>query len=242
MPNVLQFSKPEDEWIEIPSGYKTAKKWTPQIGDIFPNFRTWGTEGEFCLHNWAEGEWVYFFSHRKAFAPICTTELASLAVMQEDFKRANIALAAISVGTLYETMTWVEEVEALFDIRIDFPVLSDPNGMLSEEMGLIHPKSDPNFSIRKSFIIGPDLRLRMMFDYPACVGRSSEEALRATQALQAAEATNLAVPADWQPGDEFLARPSDDADQDLYRRYGRNWTKVSNSLKVIQPSAVKEPA
>ncbi len=239
MPNVLQFSKPEDEWIEIPRGYRTAKKWTPQIGDIFPNFKTCGTEGDFCLHNWAEGRWVYMFSLRKAFAPICTTELASLAVIQEDFKRANIAMVAMSVGTLHETMLWVEQVEALFDIRIDFPVLSDPNGSLSEEMGVIHPKNDPNYSIRKSFVIGPDLRVRMMFDYPANVGRSSEEVLRTAQALQAAEETKLAVPADWQPGDEFLARPSDSADCDLARRYGKEWTKVSEDLKIIQASAAK---
>jgi peroxiredoxin (alkyl hydroperoxide reductase subunit C) len=242
MQSFLTPAQPEGEWIEIPRGYRTMRAWTPQIGDIFPNFKAYSTHGDFCFHNWAEGRWVYFYSHRSAFTPVCSTELASIALYQDDFKKAGIAIAAVSVGTLEETMSWVEEIEATFNVAVEFPVLSDPNGKLSHEMGLIHPKNDPKHSIRKSFIIDPALRLRMMFDYPACVGRSSEEVLRAAQALQIADRTELSVPADWQPGDDMLAPPGHDDDTYLNKHYGEHWTRVRSYLTVIQPEAAERDA
>jgi len=64
-----------ENWVEVPRGYRKVHAWTPQIGDIFPNFNVPSTQGSIAFHNWAEGEWVYLFSHPSAFTPICTTEL-----------------------------------------------------------------------------------------------------------------------------------------------------------------------
>jgi len=227
-----------ENWVEVPSGYRKIHAWTPQIGDIFPNFNVPSTQGSIAFHNWDEGEWVYLFSHPSAFTPICTTELASMAMMLRDFEDAGISVAALSMSGQAETARWVADVEDTFGLDVDFPVMSDPGGRISREMGLIHPKEDAGCTIRKSFIIDPSLKLRMMFDYPTAVGRSSEEALRAILALQATDRTALGVPADWQPGDDLLARPNDCADSDMDTRYGRKWTRMCDYLKVVHAGAV----
>lgn len=236
----LNKGRPES-WIEVPSGYRTEKAWSPQIGDIFPNFKAMSTQGEIRLHGWAEGRWVHLFSHPAAFTPICSTELASLAEMAPDFARAGVEMLGLCVGQPEDTARWVEDVERIFGLRIGFPVLSDPDGRLSQAMGLIHPKNDNECTIRKSFILDPALRVRMMFDYPAFVGRSSEEVLRSIAALQAADLTGLAVPADWQPGDDLLARPGECDDAMLDARYGRDWTRLSRYLKVVHTGGARRP-
>ncbi|GAW34200.1 alkyl hydroperoxide reductase subunit C [Roseovarius sp. A-2] len=227
-----------ENWVEVPRGYRKVHAWTPQIGDIFPNFNVQSTQGAISFHNWAEGEWIYLFSHPSAFTPICTTELASMAMMLRDFEDAGISVAALSMSGQAETARWVADVEDTFGLDVDFPVMSDPGGRVSREMGLIHPKENAGCTIRKSFIIDPSLKLRMMFDYPALVGRSSEEALRAILALQATDRTSLGVPADWQPDDDLLARASDCGDADLDVRYGSKWTRMCDYLKVVHAGAV----
>ena len=239
MQDVMNTGRGDENWIEVPKGYRTGKIWSPQIGDIFPNFSAMSTKGEMAFHNWAEGRWIYLFSHPAAFTPICTTELASLAEMQPDFERAGVAVVGLSVGMPDDTARWVEDVERIFGLKIVFPVVSDPDGRLSRAMGLIHPKNDKDCTIRKSFIIDPALRVRMMLDYPAFVGRSSEEVLRAIEALQMADRTGLAVPADWQPGDDLLARPGENDDADLDARYGEGWTRLSRYLKVVHTDAAE---
>jgi len=225
-------------WVEVPRGYRKAHAWTPEIGDIFPNFNAQSTKGPISFHNWAEGGWVYLFSHPAAFTPVCTTELASMAMILEDFRRAGVSVAALSVSGQEDTARWVADVEDRFGLDVDFPVMSDPGGRISREIGLIHPKNHESWTIRKSFIIDPSLKLRMMFDYPTAVGRSSEEALRATLALQTSDRTTLGVPADWQPGDDLLARANDCDDADMLQRYGRKWTRMCDYLKVIHAGAL----
>ncbi len=234
MSNVLKYDSPQDTWIEVPSGYKSNRHWAPQIGDIFPNISAETTNGLIQFHNWAEGRWVYFFSLPAPFTPICTTELASLAEMADDFEESRIAILGLSVGQVDDINIWVEEIQAMFGVTIEFPIVADPEGVLAKQMSLIHPKEDDHMTIRKSFVLDPAMRVRIMFDYPGMIGRSSEEVLRSANALQATDFTGLAVPADWKPGDCLLARPFDNNDAELRRRFGNQWTKLSSYLKVIE--------
>lgn len=231
---MITLMKPKDteSWIEVPSGYKSVRKWMPQIGDIFPNFSLPSKDGQINFHNWADGRWTILSSHTMPFTPVCTSEILSLALMQEEFAKAGFSMLSLTVGGVNTVSRWVEDIEKNLDVTVDFPILCDRDGTLSRDMGLIHPKSIENMTIRKSFVIDPSLRVRLMFDFPGQIGRSFEELLRCGQALRTADDTSMVIPADWMPGDPLLAMP-ETSDFDLNAQYGSTWTKLCDYLRVV---------
>lgn len=48
------------------------------IGETAPDFETDTTTGRIRLHDWADGDWVFFFSHPADFTPVGTTEMGVL--------------------------------------------------------------------------------------------------------------------------------------------------------------------
>ncbi|MCM2563840.1 redoxin domain-containing protein [Lutimaribacter sp. EGI FJ00015] len=233
---MITFSKPKpktgESWIEIPGGYKATRKWAPQIGDIFPNFSLPSPDGTITFHNWAEGRWTVLSSHTAPFSPVCTSELMSLALLQAEFEKAGFSVMSLTVGGVNTVSRWITDIEKRFDLSVDFPVLCDREGTLVKDMGLIHPKNIPGMTIRKSFVIDPGLRVRLMFDFPAKIGRSFEELLRCGQALRISDHTSMAVPADWTTGDPLMPGP-DISDEELDKRYGTIWTKLGDYLRIV---------
>lgn len=230
-----------ENWIQIPTGYKAKRQWSPQIGDLFPNFAADSTHGRLTFHSWAGNDWIYFFSHPAPFRGVCSTELASLASAFRDARKMGLRIIGLTRAPLPEIGRWIDEVEQVFDLSVDFPVISDAEGRLARSFGLIHERENPALTMRKSFIIDPSLRVRLMFDYPAMVGRSTEEVLRTVAALQASDRTRLATPADWQPGD-YLVAPPGITDDDMDRSFGVGWSPVLDYIRVVHPRAVSGAA
>ena len=69
---------------------------------------------------------------------------------------------------------------------------------------MCHEKEHGTWPIRKSFVLDPQMRIRMIFEYPIYIGRSIEETLRVFGALQESERTGAAIPADWCEGDPVI--------------------------------------
>ena len=63
-----------------------------QIGDKAPNFDAATTKGNISFHEWINNSWVVLFSHPGDFTPVCTTELASVAQLQPEFKKRNVKI------------------------------------------------------------------------------------------------------------------------------------------------------
>ena len=189
-------------------------EWRPHMGARFAEFEVQTTQGFLNLKDWAAGSWVYLFSHPNAFTPVCTSEILALADATQDFNALNCKILGITATSVAEQTAWHEEIEDTFDVDIEFPVAEDPMGILADALGLVRYADNQTCSIRKSFILDPDLRVRMIYEYPEEVGRNTDETLRCITALQASRSTRLATPADWKPGDRFLnARTVSDAER-----------------------------
>ena len=193
--------------IEVPAGYETHARWIPHLGDIFPNFALRHGEGEFHFHDWAEGSWVYFFSHPLACTPVCTTEIADVAAHSDELRARGAKALNISTDAPDVQQVWLADIEKMFGVTIDFPLLSDPDGVVAKMCDMVHPHEDTVLCVRKGFIIDPSLRIRMIIDYPLNVGRDIEEVLRVIDALRATEHTDLVAPGGWMPGDPLLVAP-----------------------------------
>lgn len=224
--------------MRLPREYRRSVKWLPQIGDIFPNFSVNTTQGLLTFWPWAEGSWTLLFSHPAARTPVCTTELGAISVLEKDFAELGLKALGLTAAGLSEQSAWHREIEDLYGADVWFPTASDPAGELARLFGMRHEKEHPNHPIRKSFILDPQMRIRMIFEYPMFVGRSIEETLRVVDALQVREKTGASTPSDWCLGDAVII-PEDLPETAVLRHFGTRSRKVLPYLRVANTK--KEP-
>ena len=60
-----------------------------RIGDVTPDFVQDTTHGSIRFHEYIENSWAILFSHPLAFTPVCTTELTTLATMEDEFTKRD---------------------------------------------------------------------------------------------------------------------------------------------------------
>jgi peroxiredoxin 2/4 len=176
------------------------------LGMIAPDFEATTTHGKIKLSDY-KGKWVILFSHPGDFTPVCTTEFIAFARKSDEFRKRNVELLGLSVDSLPSHIAWVRDIEASFGVRIPFPIIADLDTTVSRLYGMIHPHISHISPVRSLFIIDPNRVVRMIFFYPAGVGRNLEEVLRIVDGLQLVAKEKIATPADWKPGDPVLVAP-----------------------------------
>lgn len=181
----------------------------PLIGDKAPAFQALTTNGTVNFPEDYKGSWVLFFSHPSDFTPVCTTEFMTMASMKEEFKAMNVSLLGLSVDSLYSHIAWIRKIEELEwkgmkNVKIDFPVIADLNTKVSTLYGMLQPNVSSTQAVRAVFIIDPEGIIRSIVYYPLTTGRNFDEIKRMIQALQKADATNTATPANWRPGEDLI--------------------------------------
>jgi peroxiredoxin (alkyl hydroperoxide reductase subunit C) len=169
-----------------------------------PDFEANSTHGMIRLSEWQKGRWVLLFSHPADFTPVCTTEFVEFSKLYQELDRRGVALLGNSVDSVYAHIAWVRNIEEKFGVKIPFPVIADLDQKVSRLYGMIHEPSSVTATVRCVFFIDPKRTLRAMIYYPLNVGRSFDEILRVTDALQTVDAKGVACPANWRPGEEVI--------------------------------------
>lgn len=183
-----------------------------RINDIAPDFTADSTAGTLTWHEYIGDSYAVLFSHPKDFTPVCTTEFSAAAKLADAFARRNCKLAGISIDGVAEHKQWMADVETYGGKAMGFPIIADPDlkvaklyDMLPAEAYLPDGRTaNDTATVRTTFIIGPDKKIRLMLIYPMSVGRNFAEILRALDAIQATDGAPLATPADWQPGEDMI--------------------------------------
>lgn len=217
----------------LPGGYRRSVPWVPRLGDVFPNFEAAATTGPLRFVDWAKGHWSYVFGHPAARTPVCTSEVLALAAAEPDFERRTVRLLGISGSTIEDQRRWHDDLRRLFGVAVTCPFVADTSNRLARSFGMMHEKEADDRPIRKSFILDPEMRIRMIFEYPVPVARGTDEILRAIDALQVHDRTGLAAPADWMPGDDLLY-PEDRTDGEMIRRYGKDFVRLTQYLGIVR--------
>jgi peroxiredoxin (alkyl hydroperoxide reductase subunit C) len=91
---------------------------------------------------------------------------------------------------------WSKQAAETFGIAVNFPLGADPDHVVTQAAGMEHPKEIDGYAIRKSFLIDPSLRIRMIFEYSVFVGRNMDEVLRVIDALKLVDGVGSPRPAD----------------------------------------------
>ncbi len=182
----------------------------PRIGDKAPEFKAITTQGDINFPSDYKGKWIILFSHPADFTPVCTSEFMTFASMQNEFNALNTQLVGLSVDGLYSHIAWLltikEKIEfkGMKNIEVTFPLIEDISMEVAKKYGMIQPGESTTKAVRAVFFIDPNAMIRAMIFYPLSLGRNFEEIKRVIIALQTADAYNIAIPADWQPGDDVI--------------------------------------
>ncbi|MFN3717037.1 MAG: peroxiredoxin [Thiobacillus sp.] len=183
----------------------------PRINERAPEFEARTTHGVRKLSDY-EGKWLVLFSHPADFTPVCTTEFIAFARHYDDFQKLNCDLLGLSIDSYYSHVAWVRNIKEKFGVEIPFPIIEDLSMTVAKAYGMIHPGAADTSAVRATFIIDPRGVLRAMVYYPMTNGRSIPEFLRLVSALQTSDANKIATPEGWQPGDQVIVPPPQDAD------------------------------
>lgn len=195
---------------------------TLRINDTAPDFVADSTEGRISFHEAIGDGYAVLFSHPKDFTPVCTTEFGAVAQLAEEFAKRNTRVFGVSVDALDAHQGWKADIESYAGAPVTFPMFADPDlkiatlyDMMPADAVLPDGRTPAHTAtVRSTFVIGPDKKIRVMLIYPMSVGRNFQEILRVLDAVRATDGAPFATPADWKPGDKAivaLSVPTEDA-------------------------------
>jgi len=134
----------------------------------------------------------------------------TFASMAAKFEKANTKLVGLSVDGLYSHIAWLRtikekiEYKGMKDVEVKFPLIEDITMSVAQKYGMMMPGESSTKAVRAVFFIDPKGVIRTILYYPLSLGRNFEEIYRVVLGLQTADAFSVALPADWQPGDDVI--------------------------------------
>ena len=212
-----------------------------RINEEAPNFKINTTHGEIDFHNWIGKGWAILFSHPKDFTPVCTTELATLAKMADEFKSRNCKIIGLSVDSIEDHNAWRNDIEEIAGATLSYPLIADENLKVAKLYNMLPIKVEgsaskrtavDNLTVRSVFLIGPDKRIKMSLTYPMSSGRDFFEILRVLDSCQLTANYKVATPANWKSGDDVIIVPAvnNDEAKDLFPQ---GWKTVKPYLRTL---------
>lgn len=175
-----------------------------QLGDEAPDFTAESTEGAIRFHDFLGDSWGVLFSHPADFTPVCTTELGRVAALKGEFEKRDTKVVGLSVDPLGSHHEWAADIEDVTGQKLNFPLVADPDRVVANLYGMIHPNASDTTTVRSVFVIGPDKKVKLTLTYPAATGRDFGEILRTIDSLQLTAKHKVATPADWRQGEDVI--------------------------------------
>ncbi|NNN12953.1 MAG: peroxiredoxin [Acidimicrobiaceae bacterium] len=207
-----------------------------QLGDVAPDFKASTTQGDISFHDWIGDGWAVLFSHPKDFTPVCTTELGEVARLKEDFLSRNAKVIGLSVDDLKSHQAWEGDIKDATGQNVNFPMIADPDRVVAELYGMIHPNASTTMTVRSVFVIDPSKRIRLSITYPASTGRNFEEILRTLDSLQLTDQYLVSTPVNWQEGDDVIVAPAL-SDEEATNRFPKGFKTIKPYLRMTpQPN------
>ncbi len=216
-----------------------------RINDVAPNFTAETTEGRIDFHQWLGESWAVLFSHPKDFTPVCTTEIGSMAGMKPEFDKRGVKLIGLSMDSVEDHKRWSHDIEETQGHKVNFPMIGDTDLKIAKVYGMLPADAGDsttgrtaadNQTVRSTFVIGPDRKIKLMFTYPMSTGRNFQELLRAIDSLQLTARHKLATPANWMQGNDVIIVPAV-SDEEARKKFPSGWTAPKPYLRIVPQPA-----
>ena len=214
---------------------------TLRINDTAPDFTASSTQGEIKFHEWIGDSWAVLFSHPKYKTPVCSTELGEVENLAEEFNKRNVKTIGLSVDTVDETSSWLDDINDIAGAKPSFPIIADTNMEVSKIYNML-PTSESgtsegrtpidNETVRTVFIIGPDKKVKLYLTYPMTTGRNFNEILRVIDSMQLTANHKVATPANWKKGEDVVIVPAV-KDEEAKKIYPDGWETIKPYLRKV---------
>jgi alkyl hydroperoxide reductase subunit AhpC len=203
-----------------------------RLGDTAPNFKVQTTEGEIDFYDWMGNDWAVLFSHPKDYTPVCTTELGAVAKLKPEFDKRNVKVIGLSVDSVKDHRGWSKDIEETQGSKLNFPLIADPDRIVSSHYDMIHPKADDTFTVRSVFVIDDDKKVRLTITYPASTGRNFDEILRVIDSLRLTSNHQVATPVNWKHGQDVIISPAV-PNEEAKSKYPSGWREEKPYLRYV---------
>lgn len=172
----------------------------PLVGQLAPQFKAQayidGQIKEISLSDY-KGKWVVLFFYPLDFTFVCPTEILEFNKKSDEFKKMNAQLIGGSIDSVYSHKGWSEQGGLG---KLNFPLISDITKKISSDYGML--LEEKGISLRGTYIIDPEGKVRAITLHDLQVGRSVDETLRVLSAFQTGEL----CPVGWKPGEKTLGK------------------------------------
>lgn len=206
-----------------------------KLGQIAPDFEAITTQGPIRLYDYLGDHWGVLFSHPADFTPVCTTELGAVGNRRKDFEDRRTKVLALSVDSLEQHRSWIEDIEETQGSSVFFPIIADEDKQIALRYEMIHPEQDETHTVRTVYVIGPDRRIKLTITYPPSTGRNFDEILRVLDSLQLTAERKVATPADWKIGQPVIISPAV-PDEEADKLFPNGYEKIKPYLRLTEVS------
>ncbi|HEU4795390.1 MAG TPA: peroxiredoxin [Pyrinomonadaceae bacterium] len=149
----------------------------PAVGAPAPTFNLVNNEGKQVNLNEFKGKWVVLYFYPKDFTAGCTLQARNFQRDLAKYDAANAVILGVSVDSAESHKDFCAKE------GLNFKLLSDPEGKVSQEYGSVMEYNGAKLSARNTFIIDPQGKIAKVFE-KVKVGGHSDEVLAALASLQ----------------------------------------------------------
>ena len=152
-----------------------------QINSEIPDFKVQAfVNGDFKEVKKADlkGKWSIFFFYPADFTFVCPTELGDMADKYAEFQKMGIEVYSVSCDTHFTHKAWHDTSDTIKKIK--YPMLADPTGVLARGFGVYI--EEEGMAYRGSFIVNPELKIKVAEVHDNGIGRDASELMRKAQA------------------------------------------------------------
>ena len=166
---------------------------TLRINDTAPDFTAKTTGGDISFHDWIGDGWAVLFSHPRYKTPVCSTELGEVERLKTEFEKRNVKTIGLSVDTVDETSSWLDDIMDISGAKPSFPIIADTEMEISKMYSMLPTSQEgtsegrtavDNQTVRTVFVVGPDKKIKLFLTYPMTTGRNFKEILRVIDSMQ----------------------------------------------------------
>ena len=181
------------------------------------------------------------FSHPRYKTPVCSTELGEVEKLKPEFEKRNVKTIGLSVDTVDETSSWLDDIMDISGAKPSFPIIADTGMEISKMYNMLPTSLEGNSegrtavdnqTVRTVFVVGPDKKIKLFLTYPMTTGRNFKEILRVIDSMQLTDQHPVATPVNWERGEEVIIKPSVQEDE-AKRLFPDGWKTIKPYLRKI---------